>query len=49
MGDTGILTVDPLRERCVGLAELARLVPSSRGGRPTNPTTVFRWITWGVA
>ena len=43
---TGVAIVQNplLLETLIGLAEAAKKIPSFRGGRPTNPSTVFRWI-----
>jgi hypothetical protein len=32
----------------LSLAQAARRFPSFRGGRPCNPSTVFRWATTGI-
>lgn len=37
-----------LNEQLIGLAAVAARIPSYRGGRPTNPSTAFRWMRDGV-
>ncbi len=32
----------------IGLSAAARLIGPGRGGRPTNPATILRWIKSGV-
>jgi hypothetical protein len=40
--------IDLQTETGLSLVEAARTIPPSRGGRPTNPSTIFRWITRGT-
>jgi hypothetical protein len=40
--------LDITREALLSLTEAARLRPPVRAGRPTHPSTVFRWIARGV-
>lgn len=41
---------DQLRnEQLISLAAAARMVPPSRRGRPTSPSTLLRWVQDGVA
>lgn len=41
--------IDPSREQLAPLSKAARLwVPSLRGDRPANPSTIWRWIRRGV-
>jgi hypothetical protein len=36
------------RETLLTLAQAARLRPPGRQGRPTHPSTIYRWISRGV-
>src|SRR5690349_7147004 len=38
-----------LNESVVGFAEVARLLPRARAGRPVSPSCVWRWATYGLA
>lgn len=40
--------IDISTERLVTLAQAARIRPPGRRGRPTHPSTVYRWISRGV-
>jgi len=40
--------IDMKCETLVTLAAAARLRPPGRNGRPTHPSTIFRWTTRGV-
>jgi hypothetical protein len=40
--------IDPFAEQTVPLGRAARFVPSLRGDRPVNPSTIWRWATAGV-
>lgn len=42
------MTIDPLTETLRSFAESAKRLPSLRGGKPVNPSTVWRWTTRGV-
>ena len=42
------MAIDPNTETLRPLAEAARRLPALRGGRPVNPTTLWRWATRGV-
>jgi hypothetical protein len=40
--------IDLNQEPLISIAEAARLRPPGRSGRPTHPSTVYRWIGVGV-
>ena len=40
--------IDPLVEEILPLAEAARRLPRLRAGRPTHPSTLWRWASRGV-
>ena len=42
------MAIDPTIEKLRSFAEAARRLPALRGGRPVNPTTLWRWTTRGV-
>jgi hypothetical protein len=42
------MAIDPLTEKLRSFAEAARRLPALRGGKPVNPSTVWRWTTRGV-
>jgi hypothetical protein len=42
------VAIDPLGEKLRSFAEAARRLPALRGGKPVNPSTVWRWTTRGV-
>jgi hypothetical protein len=37
-----------LDESLISMAQAAKRFPPYRGGSPTNPSTVWRWVTTGV-
>lgn len=45
---TPTLAEEVLGGLALGPAEVARLVPGRRNGKPTSPSTVWRWFTTGV-
>jgi hypothetical protein len=42
------MAIDPLTEKLRSFAEAAQRLPSLRGGKPVNPSTVWRWTTRGI-
>jgi hypothetical protein len=48
MDDLSTLMQEILAGKGVGIAGIARLVPSFRPGRPTTPNAITRWILSGV-
>jgi hypothetical protein len=42
------MAIDPLTEKLRSFAEAAKRLPALRGGKPVNPSTVWRWTTRGV-
>jgi len=42
------MAIDPLNETLRSFAEAAKRLPTLRGGKPVNPSTVWRWTTRGV-
>jgi hypothetical protein len=42
------MSVDIFSENLLSLAQVAKLLPPGRGGRPVHFSTVFRWIFTGV-
>ncbi len=40
--------IDISSERLLTLAQAARIRPPGRRGRPTHPSTVYRWIAQGL-
>jgi hypothetical protein len=40
--------IDLSCETLLTLSQAARLRPPSRGGRPTHPSTLYRWISRGL-
>ena len=40
--------IDPLLEEILPLAEAARRLPRLRAGRPTHPSTLWRWASRGI-
>jgi hypothetical protein len=42
------MAIDPLTEKLRSFAEAAGRLPALRGGKPVNPSTVWRWTTRGV-
>jgi hypothetical protein len=42
------MAVDPSTEKLRSFAEAARRLPALRGGKPVNPSTVWRWTRRGV-
>jgi hypothetical protein len=42
------MAIDPTTEKLRSFAEAARRLPALRGGKPVNPTTIWRWTTRGV-
>ena len=42
------MAIDPTIETLRSFAEAARRLPALRGGKPVNPTTLWRWTTRGV-
>jgi hypothetical protein len=42
------MAIDPLSEKLRSFAEAAQRLPALRGGKPVNPSTVWRWTTRGV-
>ena len=40
--------IDITREKLFTLGVIARVLPSTRRGRPTHPSTLLRWATKGV-
>jgi len=40
--------IDLKSEALLTMAQAARLRPLGRGGRPTHPSTIYRWISRGV-
>lgn len=40
--------IDIQNEKLLSIFEVTRLVPPTRPGRPTHPSTVIRWIHRGV-
>jgi hypothetical protein len=45
---TDVLLREVMAGHARSLAQVAKLVPAGRGGRPTSPTTVWRWSRAGV-
>src|SRR5262245_35860784 len=43
------MAIDLTREHTLGLAQAARVIPPGRGGVPTHPATLARWILAGAA
>jgi hypothetical protein len=42
------MAIDPLTETLRSFAGAAGRLPSLRGGKPVNPSTIWRWTTRGV-
>ena len=42
------MTIDVLDDDLVSLADLAKLLPALRAGRPVHVTTLTRWATHGA-
>jgi hypothetical protein len=42
------MAIDPLTEKLRSFTEAARRLPALRGGKPVNPSTVWRWTSRGV-
>jgi hypothetical protein len=42
------MAIDPSTEMLRSFAEAARRLPALRGGKPVNPSSVWRWTTRGV-
>ena len=42
------MALDPLTEKLRSFTEAASRLPSLRGGKSVNPSTVWRWATRGV-
>jgi hypothetical protein len=42
------MAIDPLTEKLRSFAEAAKRLPALRGGKPVNPSTLWRWTTRGV-
>jgi hypothetical protein len=42
------MAIDPLAEKMRSFAEAAQRLPTLRGGKPVNPSTVWRWTKRGV-
>jgi hypothetical protein len=40
--------IDPLADELFPLAQAAQRLPRLRGGRPVNPSTLWRWATSGL-
>lgn len=40
--------IDIRKEKLLSISEAAKMRPPTRRGRPTSPSTVFRWIAKGV-
>ena len=40
--------IDIAKEPLLTMAQAARLRPLGRNGRPTHPSTVYRWISHGL-
>src|SRR5947199_11732 len=48
MSDAASFGSPLLNERLISLSQAARMVPSSRQGRPVSPSCVWRWHRFGV-
>jgi hypothetical protein len=42
------MAIDALTETLRSFAEAARRLPALRGGKPVNPSTLWRWTTRGI-
>jgi hypothetical protein len=42
------VSIDPLSETTLPLAEAARRLPRLRSGRPVHPSTLWRWACHGL-
>jgi Protein of unknown function (DUF1580) len=42
------VAIDPFSEQVLPFAQVARRLPSIRGGRAVNPATIWRWAAHGV-
>jgi hypothetical protein len=42
------VAIDPFTEQVLPFAQVARRLPSIRGGRAVNPATIWRWASHGV-
>jgi hypothetical protein len=42
------MAIDPLTEKLRSFAEAAQRLPALRGGKPVNPSTLWRWTTRGI-
>jgi len=40
--------IEPLTEKILTFAEVAKMLPKLRAGRPLSPCTVWRWNSTGV-
>jgi Protein of unknown function (DUF1580) len=40
--------IDLATEKLVTLVQAAQVRPPGRGGRPTHPSTIYRWISRGI-